>query len=212
SGGCKLGELGGAKSQGGRLQLRLISSDRLEFNLSSDYSKQQSDPPVETLLTRRNDTAYDNSTIYPRYGIRDDSRFVTGSPYTNYATFGNILNGVSYDPTTHLTAWGVNGTADYKISDKVALTLIGGYRTNKTTWSNDSDQTPFELQQTNQMQEHEQWQGEARLSGLALGDSLDWTVGLFYYNSDSRVYNTANFPTFGLKFTTDDLYSTENKS
>ncbi len=37
-------------------------------------------------------------------------------------------------------------------------------------------------------------------------------MGLFYYNSDSRIYNTANFPTFGLKFTTDDLYSTENKS
>jgi iron complex outermembrane receptor protein len=212
SGGCKLGDLGGAKSQGGRLQLRLISSDRLEFNLSTDYSKQQSDPPVETLLTRRNDTAYDNSAIFPRYGIRDDDRFVTGNPYTNYATFGNVLNGVSYEPTTGLTAWGVSSTTDYKISEKMNLAVIGGYRTYKTTWSNDSDQTPFELQQTNQRQEHEQWQGEVRLSGLALDDKIDWTTGLFYYNSDSRVYNTANFPTFGLKFTTDDLYSTENKS
>jgi iron complex outermembrane receptor protein len=212
SGGCKLGELGGSKSQGGRLQLRLVANDQLEFNLSGDYSKQQSDPPVETLLTRRQDTAYDNSTIFPRYGIRNDDRFVTGSPYTNYSTFGNILTGVAYEPTTHLTAWGVNGTTDYKISEKMALTVIGGYRTYDTTWSNDSDETPFELQQTNQMQEHRQYQGEARLSGLLLGDSLDWTVGLFYYNSHSRIYNTANFPTFGLKFTTDDLYSTENKS
>ena len=212
SGGCKLGDLGGAQSQGGRLQLRLLASEDLEFNLSGDYSTQTSDPPVETLLTRRQDTAYDNSTIFPRYGIRNDNRFVTGDPYTNYATFGNILTGIAYEPTTHLTAWGVNGTTDYKINEKMALTVIGGYRTYETTWSNDSDATPFELQQTNQMQQHRQVQGEARLSGLLLDDTIDWTVGLFYYNSHSRIYNTANFPTFGLKFTTDDLYSTENKS
>jgi iron complex outermembrane receptor protein len=212
SGGCKLGDLGGASSQGGRVQLRYLANDDLEFNVSGDYSTQTSDPPVETLLTRRQDTAYDNTTIFPAYGIRNDERFVTGSPYTHYGTFGNVLSGVAYEPTTHLTAWGVNGTMDYRISDKMALTVIGGYRTYETTWSNESDLTPFELQQTNQMQQHRQIQAETRLSGLLLDDRIDWTVGLFHYSSRSRVYNTANFPTFGLKFTTDDLYSTENTS
>ncbi len=106
----------------------------------------------------------------------------------------------------------MNGTTDYKITDKMALTVIGGYRTYETTWSNDSDQTPFELQQTTRCSSIASSRAKLDSAACCFDDRLDWTAGVFYYNSHSRIYNTANFPTFGLKFTTDDLYSTENKS
>jgi iron complex outermembrane receptor protein len=235
--GCVLGSLGGTSSQGARLALRYLASERLEYNLIGEFSKQDNEPPIETALSRRGSLTvppngsdgdsgasinpmnglpfgYDIRTIYPKWGIRytADDRFLTGDPYTNYATYGDAVSGISYDPNTHLTEWGVNGTADYSLTDKTHLRFIGAYRTYHTTWVNDSDLTPFELIQTNELQEHRQKQAELQLSGVTFGDRLDWTAGLFYYDSASRAYNTANFVTFGLVFVSDDRFTSKNKS
>ena len=228
--GCALGSLGGSESQAVRAMLRLLPSDRAEVNFSVDYSAQLSEPPVETLLTSRGDadgratattwaplavpTSGYPLTIYKKYGInyQTQNRFITGDPYTNYSTYGDITSGVSYDRYTHLKSWGTSLSLDYKLADKTNLTLLGAYRTYNTTWINDSDNMPFELTQTNYLQEHKQYQAEARLDGVLLADKLDWTVGAFYYKSNSRTYNTANFVTFGLQFVADDTFSSENKS
>jgi iron complex outermembrane receptor protein len=50
-----------------------------------------------------------------------------------------------------------------------------------------------------------------------LNDKLDWTAGLFFFNSKSRAYNTTNFEAFAAlgilpNFTADDRYTSENKS
>src|SRR5690606_20860187 len=106
----------------------------------------------------RNDAGY-ATTINNRYGlsIADVGRaMVSPDPYTNFATYGNIVDGISYDPNVRLHAWGASGTADYDLSDKVHLKFITGYRTYDTTWVNDSDLTPFELVQTPSLQEHRQ--------------------------------------------------------
>jgi iron complex outermembrane receptor protein len=210
--GCKLGDQGGSASQGARLALRWLASEKLEVNLGGEFSNLKADPPVETQLTRRVDTNYSNNTIFPKYGIQIDDRFITGDPYSSYATYGNAVDGTQYDSTTKLDVWGVNGTIDYAFTENTRLKFISAYRTYDTTWVNDSDLTPFELIQTNYLQEHEQLQFEAQLSGLALGERLEWTTGAFYYDSDSRAYNTANFVTFGLKFVADDLFTSENQS
>jgi len=214
-GGCALGSLGGSESVGARAQLRYLASDVLEFNVSGDYSTQISDPPVETQINARNDTGY-AATVLNRYGLSItamERNMVSPDPYTNFATFGNVVDGTSYDESVRLHAWGVSGTADYDMPDqKMHLKLITGYRTYDTTWINDSDLTPFELLQTPSLQEHEQYQAELQFTGLSFTDRLDWTLGGFYYKSDSRSYYLANFVTFNLKFTADDLYTTENLS
>jgi iron complex outermembrane receptor protein len=235
-GTCALGTLGGTSSQGARLGLRYLANDRLEFNFGGEFSTQDNDPPVETALNRRGSltvpanamdgdsgtalnfqglpSGYDIRTIAPKWGIRytADDRFITGDPYTNYATYGDAVAGTNYDPNTHLDVWGLNGTADYKLTERMNLRVIGAYRSYDTTWVNDSDLTPFELIQTNYLQEHKQVQGEIQLNGVALGDRLDWATGLFYYDATSRAYNTANFVTFGLTFVADDRFTSENKS
>ena len=212
---CSYGSLGGSESIGGRLQLRYLASDVLEFNVSGDYSTQISDPPVEAQLNARNDTGY-ATTILNRYGLSIttmERNMVSPNPYTNFATFGNVVDGTSYDSDVRLHAWGVSGTGDYDMPDhKMHLKLITGYRTYDTTWINDSDLTPFELLQTPSLQEHRQYQAELQLTGLSFDDRLDWTLGAFYYNAHSRAYYLANFVTFNLKFTADDLYTTENRS
>jgi iron complex outermembrane receptor protein len=213
--GCSLGSLGGSESVGVRAQLRYLASDVLEFNLSGDYSTQISDPPVEAQLNARNDTGY-ATTIRNRYGLditAMERNMVSPDPYTNFATYGNIVDGTSYDPNVRLHAWGTSGTADYDMPDqKLHLKLITGYRTYDTTWINDSDLTPFELLQTPSLQEHRQYQAEVQFTGLSFNDRFDWTLGAFYYDSRSRSYYLANFVTFNLKFTADDLYTSKNKS
>ncbi len=212
--GCELGSLGGSESLGVRAQLRYLRSDKLEFNLSSDYSTQISDPPVEAQLNARNDTGY-AATILNRYGLgitAMERSMVSPDPYTNFATYGNVVDGTSYDPNVRLHAWGVSGTVDYDFTERTHLKFITGYRTYDTTWINDSDLTPFELLQTPSLQEHRQFQAEAQLTGLAFDDRFDWTLGAFYYDSRSRSYYLANFVTFNLKFTADDLYTSENTS
>lgn len=220
--GCSLGGLGGQNSEAARLMVRFLPSEALEVNLAIDYSTQSDEPPVEKLLTRRGgaiDAFYDDSVVFRRYGIRytADDRFLTDDPYTSYATYGDIVNGKSYPTDQTLEAWGTSGTVDYKITDKMRLKFIGAYRTYESNWMSDSDLMPFGLIQTQYLQEHEQKQAELQLSGLLLGDGLEWTTGVFYYDSNSRAYNTTNFEAFNAlgvlrNFIADDGYTSENKS
>jgi iron complex outermembrane receptor protein len=220
--GCELGELGGQSSKAARLMFRFLPNDRLELNVAGDYSKQSDDPPVETLLRQRGgaiDNNYSNNYVYKKYGIKYtiDNRFVTGDPYTNYAGFNDVVNDKSYSTDQDIDSWGASASADYKITDKVNLTGLVAYRTYEARWMNDSDLTPFGLIQTNVLQQYLQRQAEVRLSGLMLNDKLDWTTGLFFFNSKSRAYNTNNFEgfvTFGAlpNFVADDRYTSENKS
>ncbi len=189
---------------------------------AADYSKQSDDPPVETLLRPRGgaiDNAYSNLVVYKKYGIRytGDNRFVTGDPYTNYAGYNDIVNGKTYSDDNNLDAWGASASVNYRITDKVDLTGLVAYRTYESDWMSDSDLTPFGLIQTDYLQQYLQRQAEVRLSGLLLNDKLDWTAGLFFFNSKSRAYNTTNFEGFALlgilpNFVADDRYTSENKS
>jgi iron complex outermembrane recepter protein len=220
--GCEVGSLGGEQANAARALLRLIPNDRLEINLAADYSASDDDPPVETLLTPRGgptDAGYSNTVVFRNFGIRytTDDRFLTGDRFSNYAGYGDVVSGVSYDDDARLDAWGASATLDYRLTDRITARAIGSYRTYDSKWISDSDQTPFGLQQTDYLQQHLQRQAEVQLSGLLLGDRLDWTTGLFFYNSRSRAYNTVNFAAFNAagilpNFVADDRYTSENKS
>jgi iron complex outermembrane receptor protein len=220
--GCALGSLGGQQSDAARVMLRLTPSPTLELNFAADYSNQNDEPPIEQVLTRRGgfiDNFYSNNVVFPRYGITytADNRFVTGDPYTNYAGYGDIVNGKVYDTDQTLDAWGISGELDYDISEKLHLKFVTAYRTYESKWISDSDLTPFGLIQTDYLQEHLQRQAEVQLSGLLAGDRLEWTAGAFFYNSRSRAYNTTNFEGFAIlgilpNFVADDGYTSENKS
>jgi iron complex outermembrane receptor protein len=220
--GCVLGKLGGQSSDAARVMFRFLPSDGLEVNLAADYSKQSDQPPVETALTPRGgaiDNFYSNNVVYKKYGIRytGDKRFVTGDVYSNYAGYNDVVNGKVYNTDQDINSWGVSGSVDYNITDKVHATGLVAYRTYEADWINDSDLTPFGLIQTNYVQQYLQRQAEVRLSGLLFNDKLDWTTGLFFFNSQSRAYNTTNFEAFAAlgvlpNFTADDHYTSENKS
>ena len=201
--GCALGGLGGYRHEGGKVELRYLANDDLEINLNANYTKQADQPYPQTLITQYQtsdliNSLYSNGVVFPKYGINytGNPGFVSPSPFDNYATFGDVVTGQQNDPTQYLSEWAIPLTVDYRIADTLHAKLILAYETYQSNWSNDSDLTPFGLVQTTYLQEHGQKSAELRLEGTSLGNKLDWTTGVFYYDSHDRAYNTTNFDAF----------------
>jgi iron complex outermembrane receptor protein len=222
-GTCELGKLGGTSSDAGRVMLRFLPSDRLDINLAVDMMNSIDDPNIDTQLSRINnqtDNDYDIGVVFPSYGIRytTDNRFITGDPYTNYATFSDIVNGQAYPREARMDSGGVSLVVTYDFSDRMSAKFILADRGYDNEWTNDSDRTPFGLTQTHYIQNHDEEQIELQFSGvLGTNDRLGWTAGLFSFESASRAYNTTEFEAFNytgglLNFVANDGYTTENES
>jgi iron complex outermembrane receptor protein len=220
--GCEIGKLGGTSSDAGRVMLRFLPSDRLEINLAADVTNSRDDPNVDALLTQHGgvfDMHYNNSVVFPTYGISyiADDRFVTGDPYTNYATFADPVEGQQYPRDSVYEGSGFSAVLDYQINDNMGAKIILADRSYDNEWTSDSDKTPFGLVQTHYLQNHDQQQAELQLNGTLASDRLAWTAGLFWFDSESRAYNTTEFGGFdttGLlpNFVANDRYGTENTS
>ncbi|HEX6998734.1 MAG TPA: TonB-dependent receptor [Gammaproteobacteria bacterium] len=233
-GSCETGKLGGQSSEAGRVMLRYLPTDRLEINFSADVQNSVDDPNVDAQLTRAGsplldgrqsgqnatDNNYSNGPVFAHYGIGYtwDDRFVSPTPYTNYATFSDIISGQTYPRDSVLETRGFSLVFDYALSDNVNAKLILADRSYDSEWTNDSDRTPFALVQTHYIQNHDQQQAELQITGtFGAQERVGWTTGLFYFTSDSRAYNTTEFEGFAYSnslqnFTANDLYGTDNKS
>ncbi len=226
NGTCELGKLGGTSSQAGRLLLRFLPSDRLDINLSIDMMNSIDDPNVDAQLSPISgafDNMYSSNVVFRTYGIHystptQDPRFLSPDPYTNYATFSDVVNGQVYPREARMDSGGASLVVTYDITDNVNAKLILADRGYDNEWTNDSDRTPFGLTQTHYIQNHDEQQAELQFNGVVgANDRLGWTAGLFYFDSQSRAYNTTEFEAFhytGLlsNFVANDGYSTENKS
>jgi len=202
--GCELGGLGGFNHQGARLELRYRPISGLDVNVTTFYNRQADDPPLQALLTPYggpNDflnDAYSAGTVFPKFGMNytGNTHFVSPNPWDNYATYGDVVTGQSYNPQQTLQEYGASATVDYNITDSIHLKYIWGYRTYNTNWINDSDLTPFGLTQTDYLQTHQQYQNELQLSGEAFDKRLNWTTGVFDYNARDLEVNGTNFDAF----------------
>jgi iron complex outermembrane recepter protein len=119
------------------------------------------------------------------------------NPWDNYATYGDAVTGQQYNPQQTLQEYGASAIVDYRLSDAIQLKYIWGYRYYDTNWINDSDLTPFGLEQTDYLQTHQQYQNELQLSGEAFDKRLNWTTGVFDYNARDLEVNGTNFDAYG---------------
>jgi iron complex outermembrane receptor protein len=230
--GCARGDLGGYDHKGARIALRYLATDDLEINATASYSKQADDPPLQTLLTPYGgptdtfNNNYSSTVVLPKYGINytNNRNFLSPSVWDNYSTYGDVVTGQQYDPKQYLTDGTESLVADYRITDTTHAKLILGHEAYQSNWINDSDLTPFGLTQTYNQQEHRQYQAELQLSGAVFANSLDWTTGVFYYDSRDRDYYPTNFDAFAApllpifpngilqNFVANDYYTDKNKS
>jgi iron complex outermembrane receptor protein len=143
---------------------------------------------------------------------------LTGDPYTNYATFADPVHGQTYPRNATMDSAGYSMVLEYQISDKVGAKLVLADRGYDTEWTNDSDRTPFGITQTHYLQSHDENQEELQFSGVAgSNQKLGWTAGLFFFESESRAYNTTEFEAFNYtgalaNFVANDGYTTDHQS
>jgi iron complex outermembrane recepter protein len=232
-GTCELGKLGGTSSEAGRVMLRFLASDKIDINLAVDMSSSLDDPNIDAQLSPINngnnlagiptggDNLYDSLVVFRKYGIHyasGDTRFLSPTPYTNYATFSDVVNGQTYPRDSIMDTRGASLVVDYAISDNLGAKIILAKRGYDSEWTNDSDRTPFGLTQTHYIQNHDETQAELQFNGsVGASDRLGWTAGLFYFDAESRAYNTTEFEAFHfsgalLNFVANDVYTTENES
>jgi len=208
SGSCKLGTEGGKTFVGGRIALRWVG-EKVEVNLSADYTKDSSEVIPNQLLGLPNGTG----TSVPQASTIDgsplvlDSRFITAGKYKTYSTYCNLLSptgGYCLPNVAAVSPWGVSANILIDLSDDMKLNSITSYRGYDGAFTYDNDASPLVVSPGYNTLSQKQFTQELRLSGV-VGDLLDYTVGGFLMDAknnnggkvDIAYASSALFPLFG---------------
>ena len=218
---CKMGTLGGQSMAALKGALRWLPTDNLEINITADTTHDTSESQAAVLLAAHgNGTITPVSTIGYQ-GVTYDERYVpygefrgdtvVNDPYVSYANFTSpsltytpidVLgtpgapNGVyTVNPANSLDGWGVSANIDWQISDTLSLKSISAYRGYKTISGQDNDGSPVAVLMSESHFTHDQYSQELRLSGTALDDLLDFTLGGIYFHQKTT-YASREFDPF----------------
>lgn len=208
---CTIGHQGGEDSRAMRGQLYWEPQSNLSLTITADYLNDESDAPADSLVAINSTTSNNNANtraLFNRWTAPGgptfafDERFITGNPYTTYATYGDpvpagvavpgntiyngsIFRGGVQNPTNSpFRSWGVSSKLIYGLTDEIDLTVIGGYREIEATYSYDVDATPVALENNRNDVSQSNFSGEIRLTGSH--SWVDWVAGLFYYEADGE--------------------------
>lgn len=107
-----------------------------------------------------------------------DNRFITGSPYQNYAKGPNRSD---HDTLSLI------GTLHWQLNDDFQLKYIAGYRQTKADLGRDGDKTPLLMDHTSYIYDHKQYSQEIQLDGIVPGTDIQWYGGFLYFNEKARM-------------------------
>jgi iron complex outermembrane recepter protein len=233
--GCRIGSYGGDNVQVARLAVRFLATDTLELNLSADLTADHGEEPATKMIAlalppNPNGTPgkpgtqisnalalYSAAQAIPQYGIPLDSRFLTTSPYTTYATYADPIVGLQGPITSSVYSGGVAGTIDWDTPlDGVHIKSITAYRRYHGEFAEDTSGAPISGNLPINFLRHHQFSEELQLSGRALNNTLDWATGAYYLDSEDFnngiVDNSANVGGRGILFLTGDPASSKDES
>lgn len=90
------------------------------------------------------------------------------------------------DPGRDLNVWGASATAQWQISDSVALKSITAYRALTQVTGTDFDGGPLSLIDSTYNTDQNQFSQELQLSGEALDKRFNWVTGAYYYKENAN--------------------------
>ena len=93
--------------------------------------------------------------------------FADRDPYTNYATFADLVNGQTYPRQATMDSGGASIVVEYQVGENVGAKFIFADRGYDNECTNDSDRTPFGITQTHYIQNHDEQQIELQFNGAA---------------------------------------------
>jgi iron complex outermembrane receptor protein len=214
---CKVGTFGGTNLGAGKVALRYVASDRLEFTGTVGYTKEDDEAPGEILVDAHPAPADGFDSVYSarllaKYGIVYDKRFLPppGRRYSSYATFDRPLEGIGFNNSQGQYSKDASFKTDYDLTDKIHLKAIAGYSNNGGHLHQAGDLSPLGYVQGQVFFNTEQYTGEVRLTGSSFGDKLDWAAGLYYLKSKNHLSGDIDFIT--INFTESDFFHTTTKS
>lgn len=206
---CTIGHLGGQDVRAMRGSLRWDPLPNLKITLSGDYTRDNSENPADSMVginpavSNANVNLKAQGAYFTAPGGTPfvyDTRFLTGNPYTTYATYsdqiaaGTVLpgstfyngmttrGGQTFDPHQHVTNWGVSGKIVYSVAPMLELTAIAGYRKVNTNYAFDIDASPIVVEHTLLNVGEDYKNVEVRASGKS--SFIDYVAGLFYFHGN----------------------------
>jgi iron complex outermembrane receptor protein len=210
SGKCKLGTEGGKSYVAGRLALRWLPTERVEVNVSGDYTADNSEASPFTLLyvgspagpgaTPAANTMINGVPLgtaagspfisYSLFGDEWADDTFSSSPYINYSTYTDPspVDGTapfSVPAIYQVDSWGGSAVVDVELAENLAFKSVTAYRGYEGGWGIDEDGTPIGSTTLSNEVSHLQFTQEARLSGAFLDDRVNFTVGGFYLKAAS---------------------------
>jgi iron complex outermembrane receptor protein len=207
-GDCTIGHLGGEDVQASRAAVLWKPTDNLRITVSGDYTHDTSENAADSIVSILGNVVTPNArSAAAFFGVAYDSRFVTGSPYTTYATYndpitagtvipGNtfyngfrvngtaVRGGSRFEPSTDLTNWGVNVKVSWDITPGINFLTVVSQRDLDSTQTYDDDGSPLNLTQRLNTNTESYLTVEPRLSGTS--PFIDWVAGAFYFKGDGR--------------------------
>ena len=235
TGDCKLGTEGGDDVQVGRVALRWLAAEGLEVNLAGDLMDDHGEAPANKIIAialppNPSGTAgipgsqiantlalFSLNTSVPQFGVPLDGRFLTPSPFTTYNTFTDPVTGIVGPDTSTLYSWGVAGTIDWDTPlTGVHAKSISAYRRYHGAFAQDTSGAPLTGNMPINFLNHHQFSEELQVSGRALQDALDWTLGVYYLDSEDLnsgiVDQPSNVGGRGILFLTNDPAGSKDES
>ncbi len=186
-GDCVVDTLGDENVQSGRAAFRFLINVQMEFNLIGDLTVQRQKGPADkyTIIDGTNglNALWNSVFTGPVFGagVGWDSRFVTDSLYSNYSRYNDPLTNRIVPNINDMDHWGVSGTFEWKLTDRITLKSITAYRRFWNKFGRDSDGTPLPNNATYDDSRHRQFTQEFQLTGTTT--RLDWATGAFYYDA-----------------------------
>jgi iron complex outermembrane receptor protein len=185
AGNCVLGRQGGKDYSAIRSMLRWIASDKIEVNIISDFTSDDSHPGGQTLLA----AVPRQSFITAIYGIPYDGRFIPSDPYANYATLtmpGGVIDGIPTQPfnaedRSEVKAWGTSATVDWDLGDDLSLKSITSYRSLSSSFASDLDLSPLPLAMGTVNLTNRNFSQEVRVNGGLFDKAIEFTIGGYYF-------------------------------
>jgi iron complex outermembrane receptor protein len=213
-GHCKYDEMANDDVSAARVALRWLPGESLEWNFSGDYSDDRGKGAADTLLQVIPGvfTSYNSSVSIPQYGIPYDGRFVPANRFQSYATFENAPFHWEFGNSNRLETWGLQNRINWTIHDALTFTSITAYRQYAGEFSRDSDGSPMSTDSTSETLKHDQFSQELRLRGTSLDSRLDWTLGAFLFDGESRDAGLVTADLYDLRFRIDDPSGVHNRS
>ncbi|MCW2367627.1 iron complex outermembrane receptor protein [Sphingobium sp. B1D7B] len=203
---CVVGHQGGEDVQAYRGSLLWKPSEDLRFTVTGDYIRDTSENNADSIVGIINNRV--SGTVVSAantLGLAYDTRFLTGDPYSTYASFsdpiaagtvipGNtfynglringvaVRGGASFSPFIDLKNWGVSAKMSWDINPDINFLAVVAHREMVETHSYDDDGSPLNVVLRSNTFSEEYWTAEARLSGKS--SFIDWVVGGFYFTAD----------------------------